>query len=58
MQIAIEYYANVDEKKSQHFQRKLNCLLTNPLTIDLIERKKPQGKSIPFSPNLSQNLQQ
>ena len=37
-QIAIEYYINIDSRKASHFQRKLTSLLTNPYTLEIIER--------------------
>ena len=37
-QIGIEYYVNIDPKKAQHFQRKLTTLLTNPQTLDIIDK--------------------
>lgn len=43
MQIAIEYYINEDPRKANHFQKKLTALLTNPYTLELIE-KKPHAK--------------
>lgn len=40
--IAIEYYINEDPRKANHFQKKLTSLLTNPYTLNLIEKdKKP-----------------
>lgn len=59
MQIAIEYYANVDTKKSEHFHRKLMTLLTNPNTIDVIEQKKVPAKGPQLEPGLyNQHLKQ
>ena len=41
-EIAIEYYINEDPRKANHFQKKLTSLLTNPYTLNLIEKdKKP-----------------
>lgn len=59
MQIAIEYYANIDIKKSEHFQRKLTSLLTNPNTIDVIDQKQTPVKMAHLDPvNYSKNLKQ
>lgn len=43
---AIEHYSTVDIKKSEHFQRKLTALLTNPNTIDVIEHKQEKLISV------------
>lgn len=59
IQTAIEYYVTVDHKKSEHFHRKLTALLTNPNTIDVIQKKKMSVKTAHLDPGLySQNLRQ
>ena len=40
--MAIEHYSTLDAKKAQHFHRKLTALLTNPNTIDVIEKKQKE----------------
>lgn len=57
--MAIEYYATTDNKKAEHFHRKLTALLTNPNTIDIIEKKKMAVKASHLDPNAySQSLKQ
>lgn len=49
----------MDSKKAEHFHRKLTALLTNPNTIDVIEKKKMPAKTAHLDPNFySQNLKQ
>ena len=42
--LAVEYYIYEDPKKANHFQRKLTSLLSNPNTLNVIE-KSQQPKS-------------
>ncbi len=42
--LAVEYYIHEDPKKANHFQRKLTSLLSNPNTLNVIE-KSQQPKS-------------
>ena len=59
MQIAIEYYATVHQKKAEHFHRKLTSLLTNPNTIDVIDKKQVSAKTAHIDPNAyNKNLKQ
>lgn len=51
MQIAIEHYATADQKKAEHFHRKLTSLLTNPNTIDVISQKQISAKTAHLNPN-------
>jgi hypothetical protein len=37
--MAIEFYANEDDRKVSYFQRKLNNLLTHPNTLSAITKE-------------------
>ena len=49
MQIAIEYYINVDQRKANHFQRKLTTLLTHPHTLEMIQKKSNNKAKTPHN---------
>ena len=63
--MAIEYYANNDTKKAEHFHRKLTSLLTNPNTLDIMERgckqqsaknEQPKVDTAHYNKHLKQEL--
>ncbi len=38
--LGVEYYIHEDPKKANHFQRKLTSLLSNPNTLNIIEKSQ------------------
>lgn len=56
--MAVEYYINVDAKKANHFQKKLTNLLTNPITLQLIEPKQKAKSNFNKANVLSQNVKE
>lgn len=36
--LAVEYYIHEDPKKANHFQRKLTSMLSNPQTLNVMEK--------------------